>query len=127
MRAAETVRARVLARRARELLRVPMHRDALALVVNSAVTAAAGLVYWIIAAKTYSAQVVGTNAALIAAMMFLAGVACLDLPNILVRFLPAAATRTRCTARRSGCFCASSWSGRRPGRRGCRSSGRPQR
>ena len=95
MRAAETVRARVLARRARELLRVPMHRDALALVVNSAVTAAAGLVYWIIAAKTYSAQVVGTNAALIAAMMFLAGVACLDLPNILVRFLPGAGARTR--------------------------------
>ncbi|HEY3020319.1 MAG TPA: hypothetical protein VGJ32_09005 [Solirubrobacteraceae bacterium] len=94
MRGVESVRALIDPPRARELLRAPMHRDALALVVNSATTAAAGLLYWIIAAKTYSAHVVGTNAALIASMMFLAGAASLDLPNILVRFLPGAGTRT---------------------------------
>jgi len=81
-------------RRVREHLATPLHRDAYALVVNSGFTAATGVLYWIFAAKTYSAHAVGLNAALISSMMFLAGVASLDLPNLIVRFLPSAGTRT---------------------------------
>jgi O-antigen/teichoic acid export membrane protein len=82
-------------RRLLEHIRIPLHRDGYALAVSSAFTAAAGLLYWIVAAKTYSAYAVGLNSALISTMMFLAGVASLNLPNILVRFLPQSGRRTR--------------------------------
>jgi O-antigen/teichoic acid export membrane protein len=80
-------------RRLLEHVRLPLHRDAYALALNSAFTAATGLLYWIVAAKAYSAHAVGLNSALISAMMFLAGVASLNLPNILVRFLPESGDR----------------------------------
>jgi O-antigen/teichoic acid export membrane protein len=76
-----------------EHVRTPLHRDAYALALSSAFTAAAGLLYWIVAAQTYSAHAVGLNSALISAMMFLAGMASLNLPNILVRFLPESGDR----------------------------------
>ena len=75
-------------------VRTPLHRDGYALVLNSAFTAATGLVYWVVAANQYSAHAVGVNAALISSMMFLAGLASLNLPNFLVRFLPHAGRRT---------------------------------
>lgn len=75
-------------------VRTPLHRDAYALALSSALTAAAGLVYWIVAAYVYSPHAVGVNSALIASMMFLAGIASLNLPNIIVRFLPEAGSRT---------------------------------
>src|SRR4051794_33639302 len=75
-------------------MRTPLHRDGYALVFNSAFTAATGLVYWIVAANQYSAHSVGVNSALISSMMFLAGLASLNLPNFLVRFLPGAGRRT---------------------------------
>jgi len=83
-------------RRARlvEHVRVPLHRDGYALAANSAFTAVAGLVYWVVAARRYGAHDVGVNAALISSMMFLAGIAGLNLTNVVVRFLPEAGTRT---------------------------------
>ena len=75
-------RAQVLAH-----LRVPLHRDGYALTLNSAITSVVGLLYWVIAAHLYSPRVVGMNSALIAAMQFVAGVATLNLANVLVRFL----------------------------------------
>jgi O-antigen/teichoic acid export membrane protein len=75
-------------------LRTPLHRDGYALVLNSAFTAVTGLVYWIVAANAYTPHAVGVNAALISSMMFLAGLASLNLPNFLVRFLPGAGERT---------------------------------
>ena len=75
-------------RRALEHVRMPLHRDGYALALNSALTAAVGLVYWIVAAHAFSTHAVGLNAALISAMMFVAGVSTLNLPNIFVRFLP---------------------------------------
>src|SRR5947209_9587161 len=77
-----------------EHIRIPLHRDGYALALNSAFTAATGLVYWILAAKTYSAHAVGINSALISSMMFLAGISSLNLPNILVRVLPESGRRT---------------------------------
>jgi O-antigen/teichoic acid export membrane protein len=87
--AGQANRARAaVGRRLREHVRTPLHRDAYALALNSAFTAATGLLYWIVAAKTFSAHAVGVNSALISAMLFLAGIASLNLPNIIVRFLP---------------------------------------
>jgi O-antigen/teichoic acid export membrane protein/aminoglycoside phosphotransferase len=82
------------ARRLLAHVRTPLHRDGYALVLNSAFTAATGLVYWIVAANQYSAHNVGVNSALISSMMFLAGLAGLNLPNFLVRFLPQAGRRS---------------------------------
>ena len=75
---AETVRAH---------LRVPLFRDGYALVANEGLTAALGLVYWLIAAREYAPSVVGTNTAAISAMMFIAGVAQLNLMSALLRFV----------------------------------------
>jgi O-antigen/teichoic acid export membrane protein len=82
-------------RRLVEHIRIPLHRDAYALALNSAFTAATGLLYWIVAAKTFSPHAVGLNSALISAMTFLSGIASLNLPNILVRFLPESGAHTQ--------------------------------
>jgi O-antigen/teichoic acid export membrane protein len=69
-------------------LRVPLYRDGYALVLNSGLTALMGVAYWLMAARDYSPHVVGVNTAAISAMMFLAGVAQLNLMSALVRFVP---------------------------------------
>jgi len=76
-------------------LRTPLFREGYALVLNAALTSAFGLAYWILAARMYSAHSVGVNAALISAMMFVAGVAQLNLMSALLRFIPSAGRRTR--------------------------------
>jgi O-antigen/teichoic acid export membrane protein len=76
-------------------VRTPVHRDGYALVLNSGITAVIGLVYWMVAARTYPARVVGVNSALIATMMFLAGISQLNFSNILVRFIPDAGRNVR--------------------------------
>ena len=83
-------RARAALQRAAEHARTPLHRDAYALVANSGFTALTGLLYWVVAAKAFSAHDVGLNSALISSMMFLAGLAGLNLSNVVVRFLPEA-------------------------------------
>jgi O-antigen/teichoic acid export membrane protein len=77
-----------------EHVRLPLHRDGYALAANSAFTAVTGLVYWVVAAHQYSPRDVGVNAALISSMMFLSGIAGLNLANVVVRFLPEAGRRT---------------------------------
>jgi O-antigen/teichoic acid export membrane protein len=89
------LRTRRVRRQLIEHFRIPLHRDGYALALNSAFTAATGLLYWIVAAKAYSAHALGLNSALISSMMFLAGIASLNLPSILVRFLPESGHRTR--------------------------------
>jgi O-antigen/teichoic acid export membrane protein len=78
-----------------EIKRNPLLRDGYALALNSGVTAIVGLVYWTVAARVYSPRIVGINSALISAMMFLAGIATLNLSNILVRFLREAGSGAR--------------------------------
>jgi O-antigen/teichoic acid export membrane protein len=72
----------------RSHLRVPLFRDGYALVANEGVTAALGLVYWLIAAREYSPRTVGINTAAISTMMFISGVAQLNLMSALLRFVP---------------------------------------
>jgi O-antigen/teichoic acid export membrane protein len=77
-----------LARRLRLRARDPLLRSAYSLSLNVALTAALGVVFWVVAARLYDADEVGRDAALIAAMVELATICQLNLVNALMRFLP---------------------------------------
>jgi O-antigen/teichoic acid export membrane protein/aminoglycoside phosphotransferase len=77
----------------RSHLQVPLFRDGYALVANGGLTSALGVAYWLLAAHDYSARVVGINTAVISAMMFLSGIAQLNMMSALLRFLPLMGTR----------------------------------
>jgi O-antigen/teichoic acid export membrane protein len=64
--------------------------NAYALLLNTGATAVLGMVYWVLAARLYTAADAGLGAAAISAMTFLAGVAQLNLAAVMVRFLPSA-------------------------------------
>ncbi|MDQ2651790.1 MAG: oligosaccharide flippase family protein [Chloroflexota bacterium] len=68
----------------------PLFANAFALILNTGATAVLGMVYWVLAARLYTASDVGLGAAAISAMTFLAGVAQLNLAAVMVRFLPSA-------------------------------------
>ena len=82
------------ARRLSTHLQIPLFRNSYALVLNTATTSALGVLYWAVAARLYSAEDVGINAAMISAMVFLAKIAQLNLVNALNRFVPAAGRDT---------------------------------
>jgi len=71
----------------------PMLRNGYALIASATVTQVLGVAYWIVAARTAPAAVVGRNSAAIYMMLFLAGVAELNLMSTLVRFLPTSGRR----------------------------------
>jgi O-antigen/teichoic acid export membrane protein len=75
-------------------LRNPLFRSGYALTISAAITSLIGFVYWFLAARFYSADVVGTNSAAISALIFLAGLAGLYLDGTLVRFIPRAGVET---------------------------------
>ncbi len=75
-------------------LRTPLYRNGYALTISAGLTSAVGFVYWLVAARFYTTDVVGTNSAAIAAMTFLAGLAGLYLDGALVRFIPRAGATT---------------------------------
>ncbi len=77
----------------RERNRSHLYRNAYALVGGSWITSALGLVFWIVAARSYPAASLGVGAALISAMTLLAAIAQLNLKNALTRFLPTAGPR----------------------------------
>jgi O-antigen/teichoic acid export membrane protein len=76
-------------------MRTPLRANAYALVANQALSAALGLVYWILAARLYGAETVGLSSAVISTLLLISGVAELGLSGGMVRFLPRAGTRTR--------------------------------
>lgn len=67
-----------------------LYSSANALIVSTAVTSAAGLAFWALAARSLSADKVGIGTALVSAVTLLANLATLGLRNGLVRFLPEA-------------------------------------
>lgn len=79
-----------------------LHANANALIVSTAVTSAAGLVFWAVAARWLPADAVGIGTALISVVTLLANLATLGLRNGLVRFLPAAGASTRRLV--AGCY-----------------------
>jgi GT2 family glycosyltransferase/O-antigen/teichoic acid export membrane protein len=82
-------------RRLRKHLAVPLFRNAYALIATTIVTSILGVAYWALAARNYSATDVGRTSALISALLLVAGIAQLNLVNVLPRFLPAAGALTR--------------------------------
>jgi O-antigen/teichoic acid export membrane protein len=79
--------------RLRAVLRNPLYRSGHALMLNAALTAGVGIGFWLVAARFYPPAVVGRNSAAISAMMFLAGMAQLNLMSALLRFVPTAGAR----------------------------------
>ena len=73
---------------------VPLIRNGYALLASAGLTSVLGLVYWILAARLYSAEQVGVGAALISTMLTLGNISQLNLGNLLNRFLPTAGDRS---------------------------------
>jgi O-antigen/teichoic acid export membrane protein len=69
---------------------LPLYANASYLILNSVIGSLLGFVFWVIAAKFYTAADVGLAAAIIAAMMLLANLANLGFGFGLIRFLPEA-------------------------------------
>lgn len=65
----------------------PLTRNGLALVSSAALASILGLVFWILAARLYAAEVVGLNAVMISSMITLANLSQLNLGNFLTRTL----------------------------------------
>ncbi|MDB5862169.1 MAG: sle [Ramlibacter sp.] len=63
-------------------------RSANSLLVSTGVSAVLGAVFWVVAARLFSAGDVGRDAALIGAMVEMSTICQLNLDNVLVRFLP---------------------------------------
>src|SRR3954454_15625115 len=74
--------------------RTPLFRNGYALMLSAAATSGLGVVYWMLATRYYSADVVGLNSAVISAMLLVAGVAQLSLVSVITRFLPRAGRAT---------------------------------
>jgi O-antigen/teichoic acid export membrane protein len=72
-----------------------MYRNGYALLLSGATTSVLGMVYWMLAARYYSADVLGFNSGLLSAMLLLAGAGQLSLNGALVRFIPIAGGVTR--------------------------------
>lgn len=77
-----------------ETLRSPLYRNGYALIVNTVGTGALGLLYWLLAARYYPAEIVGQNAAIISAMLFVSGVSNLNVMSAMIRFIPKAGHKT---------------------------------
>ena len=75
-------------------VRLPLFRNAYALMISTAVTSGLGLLYWILAARYYPPDSVGLNAAVVSMLTFLAGVAQLPFMNAMLRFIPVAGRST---------------------------------
>ena len=71
-----------------------MYRDAYALMLNTIVNSGLGLLYWIVAARTSSPEVVGRGNALISLMLLVSVLTQVDFGQALIRFLPRAGAGT---------------------------------
>ena len=80
--------------RLRRHLSDPFFRNGYALIVNTGLTGALGLVFWAIAARTYTDPDVGRGSALISAMTLLSGIVAINLAGTLSRFIPEIGRRT---------------------------------
>jgi O-antigen/teichoic acid export membrane protein len=76
-------------------LRAPLYRNAYALILSDGLSSLLGLVYWALAARFYTTEQVGHNAAIISTMTFLAGLAFVNLKGAVIRFLPCAGSMTK--------------------------------
>ena len=75
-------------------LQSPLFRNAYALLLSGLTSSALGMVYWMLAARTYSTEIVGLSSAAISAMMLLSGLAQMSMNNALIRFLARAGAKS---------------------------------
>ncbi|MCW2716429.1 phosphotransferase [Pseudonocardia sp.] len=73
----------------------PSHRDGLALVLSSGLTSVVGMLYWVVAARLVPPAELGLNQVALSTMMFLGGLAQLNLSYALLRFVPVAGRAAR--------------------------------
>ncbi len=85
----------VLSGRLREHLSDPLYRTGYHLILGTGITSVLGVGFWALATHSYSARVVGLNAAAISAMTLVAEACTLGLAAVLVRYLPVAGGSTR--------------------------------
>jgi O-antigen/teichoic acid export membrane protein len=78
------------AARLRAALRNPLYLNVYALTLNTVVSSALGIGYWVVAARLYSPGELGAGAAVVSTMTFLSNLAQLNLNGAIARFLPAA-------------------------------------
>ena len=72
----------------RQHLKLPLYRNAIYLMIHQVLTAAFGLVFWVVAAWLYAEDDVGLASAGVSAILLLSMVASLGLDYALVRFIP---------------------------------------
>lgn len=72
---------------AREVIRDPLYRGSLVLLVNTGSIAVLGFAFWTLAARNYPAAAVGTLSGLSSGIGLLCGLASLGLPNMITRHL----------------------------------------
>jgi O-antigen/teichoic acid export membrane protein len=75
-------------------LRTPLYRNGYALMISTGITSALGLLYWAVAARVYQTDTVGLNSMAISIMIFLSGVAQINLQEAMIRYIPRAGART---------------------------------
>jgi O-antigen/teichoic acid export membrane protein len=87
-----------LAGRYRELrahLTSPLYRNAYALMINTGVTGVLGVLYWLLAARSYTAVEVGRASAAYSAMNLVSGFTAYNLIGAITRFLPQTGRHTK--------------------------------
>lgn len=75
-------------------LRTPLYQNAYLLLLNEIFNAGLGIIFWILAARLYTTEVVGFNSAAISTMTLLAELSFLTFRSVLLRFLPRAGEHT---------------------------------
>ncbi|MCS6881274.1 MAG: hypothetical protein RMK84_02795 [Oscillochloridaceae bacterium] len=76
-------------------LRSPLYLNGYALIASAIAMSGLGFVFWVLAARLYPPAAVGASSALVSLLMFLAGIAQLNLRGALIRFLPLAGLAAR--------------------------------
>jgi O-antigen/teichoic acid export membrane protein len=87
--------ARRLANSLGRTLHLPIYRSSYAQMLTTAANAVLGLLFWVIAARLYPADVVGLGAGGISALQLVAGVGWVGLQFTLLRYVPVAGIRRR--------------------------------
>jgi O-antigen/teichoic acid export membrane protein len=93
--AADAAATSSAASRVRAALRNPLYLNVYALSLNTVLSSALGIGYWVVAARLYSPRDLGAGAAVISTMTFLSSLAQLNLNGAIARFLPAAGRHAR--------------------------------
>src|SRR5512142_3301344 len=75
-------------------LRTPLYRNGYFLILSTIMTSVLGFGYWALAANLYKTEDVGLNSAAISVMIFLSGIAQLNLQEAMIRYIPLTGKRT---------------------------------